>query len=115
MKRNGPGDAELAVELCRRATRRIRPISLPDFLTGLAWIPLKTGRARDAARIAGAALLLMAEHNERSEAKVFFQELHAALLAELPKTELAKLFDQGAKLTRDEAFALGLDRQRADV
>jgi len=107
-RRGGAGDLEEAMELGRRYTHLDVVGEGHDTLAGLGWMALRTGRAALAARLAGRLGAITAEFGSRSPQRSLFNDLLAALQAELTEAELGALMADGASLSAEHARRLVL-------
>jgi hypothetical protein len=107
--RNAPGDLDEALSIAPTVQKASNGLSRSIFLLAVARIFAKSGRSRDAARLAGLADALRVAVGVAYFAAVEdAEDTWEVIRAELPDDELATLRAEGAKLSIEDAFKLAM-------
>jgi len=109
-RRGGPGDFDEAMSLAR-TYQKAAGRSMANFalFASLAQVAAKTGRPREAAKVAGYAdVARAAVGSEMALTVELFDETWALIRSVLPEAEMKALRAEGAKMSVDDAFRMAM-------
>jgi hypothetical protein len=106
--RDAPGDLDEAKSIARTNEKVAGRMNAFIYVLNLAVLALKSGRAQDAARLAGFAEAQRAAAGRDDYRRKEFEHAWALIGAELSAAELAAWKAEGGRLSQDEAFRLAM-------
>jgi predicted ATPase len=109
-RRGGPGDLDEAVTLARTYQKAAgRSVANYILFASLAQVAAKSGRSREAAKVAGYAdVVRAAVGSELPVSRELFEETWALIRSLLPEADIKALREEGAKMSIDDAFRVAM-------